>query len=334
MVSSAVSAVKEVPVASSPDVAEPRAPYSSVVRSDQARATRRAIVTAAAELFVERGYAATTIDAVADRAGVGRKTVFASVGSKGALLKLAWDWALVGDDEPVPMSERPAVQAALAEQDPRRLVGMWVDLQLDVGMRAMPIAAVVLAAADVDDEVRSLREAIRAESLVGASAFVTHLAGTGGLRTDLTVARAADACWALLNSLLQPLLMTARGWSRAEYREWLLRLVSETLLEPSSTPAAPLPLTIADRPELEHYEATAGNRVVGRLFYQRTHRVVVLTHTEVEPDHEDAAGALVRRAVEDVRTGGLSVLPVCPYVTWWLRRHPADAGLVHDPLTP
>src|SRR5687768_5299305 len=105
-------------------------PYLSPVRSEQARATRRAIVTAAAELFGSQGFAATTIDAIADRAGVGRKTVFASVGGKGALLKLAWDWAMAGDDEAVPMAERPAVQAILAERDPHRLVALWTDLLL------------------------------------------------------------------------------------------------------------------------------------------------------------------------------------------------------------
>lgn len=84
-----------------------RAPYTSRLRSEQARATRRTIVAAASDLFVEKGYAATTIDAVAERAVVGRKTVFSSVGGKDALLKLAWDWAVVGDDESVPMAERP-----------------------------------------------------------------------------------------------------------------------------------------------------------------------------------------------------------------------------------
>ena len=75
-------------------------------------------MAAAGDLFVERGFSATTIDSVAERAGVGRKTVFDSVGGKGALLKLAWDWALVGDDEPISMEQRPEVQAMLAETRP------------------------------------------------------------------------------------------------------------------------------------------------------------------------------------------------------------------------
>ena len=85
--------------------------YSSTLRADQARQTRRRIVDAAAELFAEHGYAGTTIDAVATAAGVSRKTVFDSVGGKAQLMKLAYDFAIVGDDEPVALAERPEMRA-------------------------------------------------------------------------------------------------------------------------------------------------------------------------------------------------------------------------------
>ena len=85
-------------------MSQERRPYHSTLREDQARATRRAVVSAARDHSVELGWSRTTIDAVAARAGVSRKTVFTAVGGKAALLKLALDWALVGDDDPVPMS--------------------------------------------------------------------------------------------------------------------------------------------------------------------------------------------------------------------------------------
>src|SRR3954453_199790 len=91
-----------------------RRPYHSTLRADQARATRRAVVSAARDLFVELGWSGTTIDAVAAHAGVSRKTVFTSVGGKAALLKLALDWALVGDDEPVPLSARQVIAELVA----------------------------------------------------------------------------------------------------------------------------------------------------------------------------------------------------------------------------
>ena len=307
-------------------------PYLSPVRSEQARATRRAIVTAAAELFGTQGFAATTIDAIADRAGVGRKTVFASVGGKGALLKLAWDWALAGDDEPLPMAERSAVQAILAERDPHRLVAMWTDLLLDVGTRALPIESVVLAAADVDPEARELLEAIRRETLAGATAFVTHLAGAGGLRPDLSVERAADACWGLMNSLLQHLLITERGWPTDEYRAWFVRLATATLLDPGLAAPAPPSIAVRDVPAESHYDAFIDGRRVGRLEYEDGVRFRVLLRTEVENGSEEAAATLVRRALDDVRAAGARrVVPACPYAGWWIGRHPEYADLLADP---
>src|SRR5580693_9541158 len=100
--------------------------YASPVRDEQARRTRRAIVAAAHDLFLAQGYAATTIDGIAAAAHVSRRTVFNSAGGKAALLKLALDWAVAGDDEPVAMADRPAVKAIQAEPDPRKALMLWV----------------------------------------------------------------------------------------------------------------------------------------------------------------------------------------------------------------
>ena len=84
--------------------------YRSELRTAQARETRRSIVSAASRLLVENGYGATTIDAIADAAGVSRKTVFTAVGGKLELLKTALDWAVAGDDRPVALADRRAMQ--------------------------------------------------------------------------------------------------------------------------------------------------------------------------------------------------------------------------------
>jgi len=99
-------------------------PYSSQLRAAHARATRRAIVDAAARLFTEQGYGATTVGAIAEAAGVSRKTVFTSVGGKAQALKLAIDWAIVGDDEPVPLLER-ALRARLNHGTVGERIGEW-----------------------------------------------------------------------------------------------------------------------------------------------------------------------------------------------------------------
>src|ERR1700754_18428 len=97
-------------------------PYSSDLRGAQALRTRTQIVAAAAELFVENGYAATTIEAIAVAAGVSRKTVYTSAGSKAQLISIAYDHAIAGDDEPVPLRDRPTIKALEAEPDAARML--------------------------------------------------------------------------------------------------------------------------------------------------------------------------------------------------------------------
>ena len=95
--------------------------YVSTLRREGAARTRQAVLDAARELFTAQGYTATTVDEIAGRAGVSKPTVFAAAGSKPAILKQLRDIALAGDDEPVPVAQRPWFQGALAEPDPRLL---------------------------------------------------------------------------------------------------------------------------------------------------------------------------------------------------------------------
>jgi AcrR family transcriptional regulator len=200
------------------------------VRAEAARLTRRRIVGAARELFEERGYAGTTIDAVAEAAGVSRRTVFLSVGSKAELLKTAWDWAVVGDDEPVPMAERPHVLAMQEVTDRDALVRLWAVQVLGVGDRLAPLEVVLNRAVDADAEAAALRARIDLERQGGARMFVSHLAGVGGLREGLSVDEAVDMCWILMNPLLQARLRTERGWTRDAVEDWLVRLTTASLL--------------------------------------------------------------------------------------------------------
>jgi AcrR family transcriptional regulator len=210
-------------------VSRPRT-YRSELRAESARQTRRRIVEAARGLFETRGYAGTTIDAVAEAAGVSRRTVFLSVGSKAELLKTAWDWGVTGDDEPIPMAERPHVLAMQQVTDPERLVRLWVEQVLGVADRLAPLETVLNRAVDADAEAAALRARIDQERRGGARMFVAHLADVGGLREGLSVDEAADMCWILMNPLLQARLRTERGWARESVADWLVRLASASLL--------------------------------------------------------------------------------------------------------
>jgi AcrR family transcriptional regulator len=204
--------------------------YRSELRARQARETRQVVVEAATELFVRHGYAATTLDAVADAAEVSRKTVFNAVGGKSALLHLAWDRSLTGDDEPVPMAQRPAVRQILASTDPAESVRLWVAMVVDVQVRSAPIGRVLAAAADVDPDAAALLATADAERYQGAREFVEHLHRVGGLRPGVTPERAADVCWAQNDGSAYRRLVLDRGWPAAAFEQWLVRVVTTSLL--------------------------------------------------------------------------------------------------------
>ena len=213
-------------------MSQPAKRYTSEIRDEQARRTRRAIVTAAHDLFLAQGYAATTIDAVAQAAHVSRRTVFNSVGGKATLLRLALDWAIVGDDEPVPLAERPAIKAILAEPDPRKALALWVRVVTDVAARVAPIAEVITAAADADPDAAQLIADGDRDRMFGATAFTGYLASLGGLAPGLTRQHAADMCWAMMDTHLYRSLVIQRGWAASDYMQWLSNSLAATLLRP------------------------------------------------------------------------------------------------------
>jgi AcrR family transcriptional regulator len=221
------------PPASSP-AGPPARRYVSQVRDDQARRTRRAVVTAARELFLTQGYAPTTIDAIAAAAQVSRRTVFNAAGSKVALLKLALDWAIVGDDEPVGLEQRPGVRAIQAERDPRRALELWAEMVVEIAGRVAPIGQVLYAAADSDPEAAQLLADEGRGRMYGATAFISHLASLDGLDAGVSQPRAAELCWALMDGHLYHLLVTEQGWTAAAFTRWLADSLSATLLKPAS----------------------------------------------------------------------------------------------------
>jgi AcrR family transcriptional regulator len=214
-----------------PDPAsQPPKRYTSQVRDEQARRTRRAIVTAAHDLFLAQGYAATTIDGIAAAAHVSRRTVFNSVGGKVALLKLALDWAVVGDDEPIALIDRPAIKAILAESDPQKALMLWVQSVTDTAARTTPLGEVLIAAADIDPAAAQLLADANRNRMLGATVFIRYLASLDGLAAGITEQRATELCWALTDGHLYRLLVAQRSWSTADFSRWLSDSLAAALL--------------------------------------------------------------------------------------------------------
>lgn len=212
-------------------MSEARRPYRSTLREEQARATRRAVVSTARDLFVELGWSRTTIDAVAARAGVSRRTVFTSVGGKAALLKLALDWALVGDDEPVPMTGRQAIAEIEQLTDPRALVARWARFVAGLEDRAAPLAGVLVVAADADPEAADVHAVSERNRLGGAEFIVARLAAIDGLRQGLTRERAVAAALVLMDPAVHRTLVREHRWTSTEYAEWIERAALAELVQ-------------------------------------------------------------------------------------------------------
>jgi len=188
------------------------------------------IVSAAAHLFVEDGYGATTIDAVAEAAGVSRKTVFTAVGGKVDLLKTAMDWAVAGDDEPTALADRAPLKALLGLDDPVGLLIDWASVMVAVDVRVASLYLALEVAADGDDAAGALLEQSRRQRLAGARMVVKRLAALNALTDAVTRADAVDVAWLATDPVLFDRFVRIRGWSVAKFENWLTRLLIEQLL--------------------------------------------------------------------------------------------------------
>jgi AcrR family transcriptional regulator len=196
--------------------------YSSPVRAEQARLTERRITDAAHRLFLEQGYGQTTLAAVAREAGVSAQTIYNVFGTKPALLKKVHDLALIGDDEPIPLAERPEVQAMYADTDPERFLRAYAALGRTIAERVGPL--IVLAQAGAlggEAELAAHVETIHGEHLVGCTMVANRVDELGALRPGLTVDGARDRIWTLTSPSVWHLLVRERGWSGDAYAEWV-----------------------------------------------------------------------------------------------------------------
>lgn len=188
------------------------------------------MIDAATRLFGEQGYAATSIDQVAEAAGVSRATVFNAVGNKPVLLKTALDIAVVGDDDPVALPDRPRSRAIRAEPDPRKYLSLYAELLTDMAARLAPISEAARSAAGADPDARQLWQEHQAQRLIGAKHVVADLVRKGQLRNGLAKGDAADLVWVLNDPGLYHHLALLRGWTPARFSEWLAATLQEQLL--------------------------------------------------------------------------------------------------------
>ena len=205
--------------------------YRSQLRAAQAQQTRRAIVDAATRLFIEDGYGATTIDAVAEASGVSRKTVFTSVGGKFDLLKLAVDWAVAGDEESVALSGRATVRQWLDDPDPRGVLFGFAGYLVEIGARVGRLYGALEVAAGMDAAARELVAEVQQQRLDDARRVVRTLRGLTVLTDRITHREAVDLVWLAMDPALYDRLVRVRGWTPKRFGDWLARALQAQLLD-------------------------------------------------------------------------------------------------------
>jgi AcrR family transcriptional regulator len=199
-------------------------------RARRAAETRVRIIEAAAKLFAERGYAGTTIDAVATEADVAVETVYARFKNKRNLLAAYLDVAIVGDADAVPLLDRDEVQQIRQTSDQREQLRLIAHLARTIFERTATPHAVLRSAAEVDPDARALADEDDQRRRTTIRAYVDIVANAGPLRDGLSKDEAADTASVLASPESYFRLTTSRGWTPAHYERWLAQNLALVLL--------------------------------------------------------------------------------------------------------
>jgi len=204
--------------------------YDSSRRQEQAKQTRAAILAAAGRLFVDPGYAATTLTAVAAEAGVAVQTLYAIFGNKRRLLSDLVDVTIAGDDEPVALPQRSFVDAVQAQPTGRAKLEAYAAHLAEVNGRQADVLLALANAAAADPDAAAIWHKNVDDRRRGMGMFAAHLAGAGCLRSDVDAETAADVLWLAMDFRNYDWLVRRRGWSSAAYQRWYVDSVAGAIL--------------------------------------------------------------------------------------------------------
>ena len=199
---------------------KPKRRYDSTRRRAQAAATRTDILDAAQRLFEHRGFAPTTMGAIAAEAGVALKTVYVAFDTKSGLLRALWNHLLRGGDDAVPVAGQDWYREVLDEADPERQLRLTARNSRVVKLRIAGILEVIRTAAPIDPDIGELWSRIQTEFHANQRVVVESVRDKGALAPGLDVAEAADILWTLNHPSLWQLLVEERGWTPERYEQW------------------------------------------------------------------------------------------------------------------
>jgi AcrR family transcriptional regulator len=201
-----------------------------VAEQARTRLARRAVVDAARELFLERGYAATTVEAISERAEVPPATLYRLFASKLGILKALIEQSIAGDDAPVAVAARPDVAPLFEVDDPHALLAGFAGVTTAINERTNELHRVLVGAAESDPAAAELLTEIRDQRGRGQRQIVRALSRGKKLRHGLSAREAEDRVHALMSPEVYRLFVGDRGWSADQYREWLGATLVQQLL--------------------------------------------------------------------------------------------------------
>ena len=205
--------------------------YDASKRRDRSAETRQRILDAARGQFLERGYRATTIRAIAVQAGVSIDSVYELVGRKPLLLRELIEQAISGTDRTVVADQRGYVKAMVSATDPVEKLTIYAHAVRRIQARMAPLHLAVREASSTEPEAEEVWRAISERRAINMRSLVQDLKSTGRLRRDLSVDHAADVMWVTNSAELYVLLTADRGWSPQRYERWLVDSWCRLLLE-------------------------------------------------------------------------------------------------------
>jgi AcrR family transcriptional regulator len=202
--------------------------YSSAVRDEQAARTRTRILEAASELFLERGYARTTIKDIAVYADVARDTVHAIFGNKARVLTALIDLRLVPDGAVANVTQRPDAQAIRDEIDQRKQIELFAKFIAGISTELRPVFEILRTASAVEPEMANVFEEMNRFRLDNMQTYAKWIAARGPLR--VTTRRAGEIIWALASLDVARMLCDEIGWTQSQHARWLTDTLIRTLL--------------------------------------------------------------------------------------------------------
>lgn len=202
--------------------------YSSAVRDEQAARTRTRILDAASDLFLDRGYARTTIKDIADQAGVARDTVYAVFGSKARVLTALIDLRLVPDGSVASARERPEALAVRDEIDQRKQIELFASFIAGISTQLRPVFEILRTASAVEPDMANVFQEMDRYRMMNMQTYAKWIAARGPLR--VSTRRAGEIIWTLASPDVGRMLCDELGWTQTQHARWLSDTLARTLL--------------------------------------------------------------------------------------------------------